>query len=262
LRNLEKENPTYARPQNVALIGAFLSFTIGGMCMVIANEATPHTAFLDNPLTLFCIFVSVASFAFALIPKIFNWGWKARYFGISMIYLTSVSLLGLIPWLCIVLYSAQHLWMRLIILVGYAVPIILWCRRFAKFYAKIFANQVWHDFIYREDTDAVYYMQKNDNWLVEKRYKLAIFPSGIATVAPVALAFVLVPFIKIVNSQTGLPFAHTFLSVAGLPIIMTFLGLGMRGFLVFYYYPWKIKQATGKDVYVDMVTKTTPPKIR
>jgi hypothetical protein len=34
----------------------------------------------------------------------------------------------------------------------------------------------------------------------------------------------------------------------------------MRGYLVFYYYPWKIKKETGKEVYVDMVTKTASLK--
>jgi MFS family permease len=262
LRNLANENPPYACPQNVALVGATLPILLGGICAVIANAATPEIAIFNNPLALFCIFLSGAACVFAFVPKIFKWDWRARYFGISMIYLASASLLGIIPWLCMVLYSSQPGWVRLFFLLAYALPIIWWCRRFLVFYRNLILNNVWRDFIYKEDDDAIYYIQRNDNWLIEKRYKLAMFPSNALTVVPLALAFVLVPFMKFVNAHIGLPFAHTFLTVAGLPIIMIFLGFGMRGYLIFYFYPWKIKKATGKEVYVDMVTKTAAPKIK
>jgi hypothetical protein len=260
LRNLDKENPLFARPQSVAPIGAVLPFILGGMCALLASEATPHIPISGNPLALFCICLSVASLISALMPKIFGWDWRTKYFGFSTVYLASASLLGVIPLLCIVLYSSLPLWARLSLLCGYAGTIILWCRRFVLFYRRVCSNKVLRDILYVEDIDAVYYSQKNDNWLIEKKFKLKQFPSNIVILISLGLAFILVPFIHAVKDIVGLPFPHMFLTVGSFPVIMAVLGLAMRGYLVFYYYPWKIKKETGKEVYVDMVTKTASLK--
>jgi hypothetical protein len=262
LRNLDKENPLFARPQSVAPIGALLPFILGGMCAFLASEATPQVPFFDNPLALFCVGLSVTALVSAFVPKIFNWDWRTKYFGFSTIYLASASLLGIIPWLCIVLYSTLPLWTRLFLFFGYAAIVIQWCRRFVLFYRRIFADKALRNIIYVEDSDAIYYSQKNDNWLIDKKFKLKQFPSNTVVLISVGLAFLLLPFVRSVKHLVGLPFPYTFLTIGSLPVIMTVLGLTVRGYLVFYYYPWKIKKETSKEVYVDMVTNTSPLKTK
>lgn len=261
LRNLDQENPEFARPQRVAPIGAVLPFLLGGMCAFLASEATPNIPYSDNLLSLFCMYLSAASIASALIPKIFNWDWRTKFFGFSTVYLASASLLGIVPWLCVVMYSSLPAWGRTFIIFAYAVPISWWCTRFLRFYRQIYADRTLREYLYIEDGDVIYYSQKNDNWLIEKKFKFKQFPPNAVILLSLGLAFILVPFFRIAKTFVGVPFPHMFLTIASFPLVLTVLGLTMRGCLVFYYLPWKLKTATGKEVYVDMVTKTPPPRI-
>jgi hypothetical protein len=260
LRNLDKENPPFARPQHMVVICAILPFLIGGMCAIIASEATPRRPWISTPLSIFCLCLCPAALATACLPKIFNWDWRAKYFGFSTIYFSSASLLGIIPWLCLLLYSHLALWERALLLIYYFAPTIWWCRRFIKYYRDIYSNKELRNIVYVEESDAVYYLQKNDNWLIEKKYKFNIFPSNLLVIIPPALAFLLAPWMRIVKAHIGLPFPFAFLTIAGLPFVMMILGLTMKCYLVFFYYPRKIKSETGKEVYVDMVRRTFPLK--
>lgn len=228
------------------------------MCALLASEATPNIPFSENKLSLFCITLSVASIVSALIPTIFQWDWRTKYFGLSAIHLASASLLGIIPWLCIVFYSALPLWARLVFFCLYATPIVLWCRRFARVYHHIYLDKMLREHVFIEDADAIYYSQRNDNWMIEKKFKFKQFPSNAIILFSVGGAFLQVPYFRLIKTFFGLPFPHMFLTIISIPITLTVLGLATRAYLVFYYYPWLIKKATGKEVYVDMVTKSDP----
>lgn len=260
MRNLDKENPLIAHPQSLVLVGALLAFLLGGMCSILASEATPTIGLLGNPLAIFCLCVSAAAVICCLVPKIFRWNWRAQYFGFSTLLLASVSLLGIIPWLCLVLYSALSPMTRFFIFCAYIAINFWWCRRFVLFYGRIFSEKILRDFVYLEEIDAVYYSQKNDNCLMEKRFRFRQFPSAAAVLIPFVSAFLLVPFSHTINVLVGLPFALSFLTVGSLPITLMILGLTTRGLLIFYFYPWKIKKQTGKIVYVDLLTKTAMPR--
>jgi hypothetical protein len=56
----------------------------------------------------------------------------------------------------------------------------------------------------------------------------------------------------------GIPFIHIFLAIFATPLNLMFLGLSTKGWLVFYFYPTKIKRETNKSVYVDISSQ--PPK--
>lgn len=114
--------------------------------------------------------------------------------------------------------------------------------------------------LYFEDDDVVYYSQKSDVWLVEKKFKFEQWPSIFLFATSIGIAFILILFLPALNKFVALPFPFIFLTIAGFPIVLMILGLSTRCFLVFYYYPCKIKIETGKEVYVDMVTKHIPPK--
>jgi hypothetical protein len=109
--------------------------------------------------------------------------------------------------------------------------------------------------LYSEEKDAVYYLQKGDVWLMEKKFKFYQIPSGYLFVVAMVLSFLCVPFARALSRSAGLPFVHILLTVMSLPIILMCTGLATRAYLIFYYYPWRIKRATAKDVYVDMSTK-------
>jgi hypothetical protein len=48
------------------------------------------------------------------------------------------------------------------------------------------------------------------------------------------------------------------LAIFATPLNLMFLGLSTKGWLVFYFYPSKIKRETNKPVYVDISSR--PPK--
>jgi hypothetical protein len=79
-------------------------------------------------------------------------------------------------------------------------------------------------------------------------------PSIIIFIAPMVIAFLLTPFMSSVTHWVGMPFTYVFLAVSAIPINLLCLGVATKGFLIFYYYPWKIKRLTGKTVFVDMAT--------
>jgi hypothetical protein len=261
LKNLDG-NPSFAHPQQMAVICAILPFLLGAMGAVIAHEATPRRGWSSTPLSLFCLGLCPIAVVSAFLPRIFKWDWRTKYFGFSAIHFSSASLLGLIPWLAILLYGRLSPWENALLLIYYIVPNVWWCYRFVSYYRRIYSNPDSRDMVYVEESDAVYYCQKNDNWLIEKKYKFKIFPSSLLIVGPLVVAFLLVPWAPVVKAHIGLPFPHAFLAVACLPIVMMVLGLTTKCYLVFYRYPRKITLATGKAIYVDMVTRTIPLRKR
>jgi hypothetical protein len=260
VKDLDKENSPFARPQSIAFIGAGLPFLLGGMCSILASTAAPKIPFFDNPISVFCIWLFAIAPIMALVPKIFKWDWRTKYFGFLSFYVACASLLGVIPWLCILVYSALPSGAKLVVLFAYAIPIFWWCRRFILYYRQIFRDPKIYNFVYLEEVDVVYYSQKNDNSLIERKCGLKQFPSSLAITAPMALALLLIPFSRGLKDLVGLSFIFTFLTIGTLPITLSFLGLTTRGFLVFYFYPWKIKRRTGKEVYVDLLIKTAMPR--
>ena len=90
--------------------------------------------------------------------------------------------------------------------------------------------------------------------MLEEKLKFNQTPTAMMFIGPMAMAFLLVLFIGPITRVVGVPFTHIFLAVGGVPIVLWALGATTRGFLIFYYFPWKLKRATGKNVYVDMAS--------
>ena len=236
-------------------MGFTASFLIGGMEWLIASDAAPEMPFHADPLSIFCVTVMLASCVLALLSKVNRWDWQARYFGLVVFYMGTFSLLGVIPFLCIVLYGNLSEFKRLLLFVSYSTTVVWWCRRFVLFYRMIMAGK-WE--IYIEDEGAVYYLQKNDKWLLDKKYKFAQIPSMVLFLIMLCLALLSFPFSRTVSSSVGLPVMYVFMATGLFPFVLMVLGSMTRGFLIYYYYPGKIRKSTGKDVYVDLVTKTLP----
>lgn len=252
MKNLDCLNPEIARPRTFASLGALLPFLLGILCLPFAFSAAPSRPFSDNFLAIFCAGLSVIAFFLMLIPPIFRWDWRSKYFGAPLLCLGSIGLIGIVPWLSIVFFSSLPFWTRLVIFGTYSVSIAFWCRRFVVYYRHVFIDGDLRRFLYEENEDAIYYLQQNDKTLLEKKRKLDQIPHNRTFIVFMALAFLMAPFASSLVRLVGIPFIHIFLTVAGLPITLMSAGLAVRGYLIFYYYPWKLKRSTGKDVYVLM----------
>lgn len=165
------------------------------------------------------------------------------------------------PWLSIVFFSNLPGWIRLLLLGAYSASVVFWCRRFVVYYRQVFFDGNLRRFLYEENDDAIYYLQQGDKTLFEKTLKLDQVPPNLVFVLFMGLAFLMTPFASKLTRLVGIPFIHIFLTVAGLPITLMCLGLAVRGYLIFYYYPWQLKRTTGKEVYVLMATATREERV-
>ena len=254
MRDLDAINPQIARPNTLTSYLFFLPFFSGLGGWALATGAAPTVAYEDNALAVFSIRLLIGSLILAPLPWLLKWDWRSRYFGSGAFLLGSAALVGLIPLLCIVLYGRLPRvlsWGFLLFEMGL---IVWWCRRFVLLYRRIFADTELWKRIYVEESDVVYYLQRADKWAMEEKFKVSQMPSTMLTLLPMIIAFLLVPFMSSVTRFVGVPFTHIFLTIAGIPIVLLCLGGATRGYLIFYYYPWKIKRATGKNVYVDMAS--------
>ena len=112
--------------------------------------------------------------------------------------------------------------------------------------------------MYEEESDAVYYIRSGDEFLIDKYYKFSQMPRDRYFALFIVIALLMTPVMDAVCAFVGAPFVHIFLLVAMLPVSWMSFGFATRGFLIFYFYPTKIKRKTGKDVYVDLVSKHRP----
>jgi hypothetical protein len=231
---------------------AFLPFLLGVLCIPLAFSAAPSLPFARNYLALFCAAQSVLSLAFILIPRLFKWDWRAKYFGVSLLYVGSVSIVGIVPWLAIVMFGDLPIWTRFLIFSAYFGSIVWWCGRFVTYYRGVFSDKNRSCAIYEEDADAIYYRQQTDTDLIENGGQLAQTPSNLSFLIFIFLGIAVTPFAVKLGRSIGIPPIHIFLTISSLPIVLLCLGLGVRGYLIFYYYPWRLKRETGKDVYVVM----------
>lgn len=254
MKNLDLLNPEIAQPRTFASLIAVLPFLLGLVCLPLAFDAAPSRSFAGNFLAIGCAGQSVIALFLIFIPRIFLWDWRSKYFGTPLLYVGSVGLVGIVPWLSIVFFSNLPIWTRLLLFGAYTATIIWWCRRFVIYYRRIFSEEPLRRILYEEDDDAIYYLQQGDKFLFEKRLKLEQMPTNEVFVCFAVLALLSTPFAQQLRSLAGIPFIHIFLTILGLPIILMCLGLAVRGYLIFYYYPWRLKQLTGKEVYVLMAT--------
>jgi hypothetical protein len=257
LRNLDAINLNIAKPRYSLPAGSFLMVFMGATGIALAQGAAPKVPFMENPIILLCLVLLLLAILLAPLAWLFNWGWKAQQFGSGFFGFSSTAMVAWIPILSVVLYSKVPLWMSLVYVAINLAWTIWWCRRFVLFYRHIYADlELWAK-LYVEESDAVYYTQRTDVWLVEKKYKFESFPSGFLFVIAMVAGFIIPLSMPAVMHAIGLPFTHIVLAIGAAPISVAVLGLSTKGVLVFYYYPSKIKSKTGKDVYVDMVTPRT-----
>jgi hypothetical protein len=254
LRDLDALNFAAKSTKSVFAFSLIIPLMMGLVTWALANGAALGVSLYDNYLEI----IGVSMMAYAIIalpiPYLFKWNWETKYFGAGIFHMASGSILGIAPLLCILQYSSLPILARLILTLLESVVIIWWCYRFLKIYRSIYENKNLFNYIYKEEPKAIYYSQVADRKVIEEILKFDLYPKSSYFVAPFLAAFSLTPFASSVTQFFGLPFIHVFLSIAATPLNMMFLGASTKMWLVFHFYPMKIKKETGKPVYVDMST--------
>jgi hypothetical protein len=121
-----------------------------------------------------------------------------------------------------------------------------------KIYRDIYHDKFLFHYIYTEEPAAIYYLQQADKKVIDKIFKFHQFPSSKFCGLSLLAAFALTPFATSLSKFAGLPFIHIFLAVGATPLNLMFLGLSTKMWLIYYFYPMKIRKETKKPVYVDM----------
>lgn len=218
----------------------------------LATGAAPEKPTHENYLALLGLGIASIAALSLPIPYLFRWNWETKYFGAGIFSLSSGSIIGLYPILCIAQYSSLPALARLVLVLLEGILIVRWCLRFSDAYKIIYHDKNLFNCIYTEELSAVYYSQQADKKIAGKILKFSVFPEPKYFIAAGLLAFSLIPFATPASQFIGIPFTHIFLAVFATPLNLMFLGLSMKGWLVFYLYPKKIKNETNKPVYVDI----------
>jgi hypothetical protein len=252
LRELDTTNPAIARPSRSCALGAIIPLILGASSLALADGAAPELGILRNPVSILACFALLVGVTLLIIPPLFKWDWRSSYFGVSLAVLGFLMLLGIVPCLSIVLYSTLPIAVRVVVLIFYLSGHILWAIRFVTFYRKVEKDPEPWAMLYQVDHDAVYYVQKADVYLIDKKFKFNQFPTTFSFAVSMLIGFALIPFMNAITRSVGLPFTHIFLAIVAFPISLMGLGFATRAWLVFFHFPAKIKRATGKRTYVDM----------
>ncbi len=255
MRNLDTINPVILRPSRFTSISACIVLMLALVSAPLAYGGAPRVPFFENLVVLLLSAVLAMAMILALLSAVFRWGWKARYYGFSFLCAAGISFLGIVPFLVAVLYGDAPYWAKLIIILVYGGSHYFWCRKFTVVYKNIFNDENLRSTIYEEEGDAVYYMRRGDEFLLDKHYKFSQTPRDWYFVIFIVIALLMAPMMQAISAFLGLPFVHIFLLVAMLPVSWMGIGFAVRGFLIFYLYPGKIKKATGKEVFVDLASK-------
>ncbi len=255
MRDLDTINPDLLKPSRFATISAGILFLFVLVSVPLAYGAAPEVPLFENLIVLFIGAALAISLVLAFISVIFRWGWKAKYYGVFSLSVASISFMAVVPCLGVVLYGRAPFWLRILVVFIYGFSHFFWCRQFYVLYQNVFGDEALRRVMFEEEMDAIYYMRRGDNFLLEKYFNFSQMPRDLYFVIFVALACFMVPVMDVASAFVGVPFVHIFLIVAMLPVSWMSIGLAFRAYLIFYFYPSRIRRDTGKDVYVDLASK-------
>lgn len=251
MRNLDEVNAVAKSTKHVFIISLIIPFGMGFGAWAVAAGAAPAVPLRDNYLEILALCIMALTILSVPVPFIFRWNWETKYFGAGLLLFGSGSIIGIYPILCIAQYSSLPLIIRIAVVLSETLLILWWCSRFVRLYRKIYADKKMFRYIYAEEANAVYFLQQADKNIVEKKFKFNQLPGTKLTALPMVLALAMIPFASSVSRFSGVPFVHVFLSISMPAVTLMFLGLSTKAWLVFCYYPAKIRKETNKPVYLD-----------
>lgn len=254
MKDLDSINPTFMRPSSFSKVAAFGVLLLTLVSVPFASGPAPDVPLKSNPIVVMLFVMLLGSLGLLIMPLVSKWDWRTKYFGSSALCMVSFSLFTLIPCVVLFLYGRAPVVIDLFIAGVYAICHLSWCGKFSAIYRQVYENDELRKIVYHEEFDAIYYSQRGDKFLLEEFYKFSQSPRDRYFVFSVVVACLLIPIMDQVSEFMGIPFAHIFLMVGALPASLMFTGLATRSYLIFYKYPAKLRKATGKDVYVDLVS--------
>lgn len=253
MRNLDKINLALLSPSRTTVWTSIFPLFAGLFSLALAGQTVPGPLW-GNPLQIVGLVVFLVACLGFLVPWLFKWDWQAKFFGVSFIFLGTLSLICIVPFLLLVFYGESWWFFRFFIFLSYFLMHAAWCYRFIVFYRDIAESNELFSILYVEEEDAVYFFQEVDRYLIEKIFKFRQIPPDLFFAVPIVFAVSTSFAIEAVKELFGLSFVHIFMAIAGLPVSLMCFGIATKAVLVFYYYPMKIRSRTGKRVYVDMNT--------
>lgn len=256
MRNLHEINVITKSTRHIFLISLIISIFMGCGAWALASGVTTNPPHDKNNLEIFAIAIILISILSLPLSFSFQWTWETKYFGLGLFPFSTGALMGIYPLLCIVLYSSLPIFIRIIIATIQFTLIIKWCKRFFDIYKKIYHNNNLFSHIYEIESDAVYFSQRADQDVLSRIFKFQQFPRSPVFITFLAISLCLAPYSLEISQFLGVPFIHIFLAIAATPLNLLFLGLCTKMWLVYYFYPMKIKRNSGMSVYVDM---SSPP---
>lgn len=254
MKDLDSINPAFMRPSSFSKIAALGALLLTLISIPFASAPAPNVPLRSNPIVLVLFVMLLVSLGLLIMPFISKWDWRARYFGSSALCIVSFSIFTLIPCVVLLLYGRAPLAIDILVIGVYTVCHVFWCRKFFTIYNQVYENEELRKIVYHEESDAIYYSQRGDKYLLEKFYKFSQSPQDRYFVCSVILACALIPVMDQVREFMGIPFPHIFLMIGALPVSLMFAGLVVRSYLIFYKYPAKLRKEIGKEVYVDLVS--------
>jgi hypothetical protein len=253
LKDLDEINVAAKSTRSIFLISLILPVMMGFISWALVNGANTRPD-ERNPVMTSVFVLIVLALTAVPISFLFKWDWRARYYGLSLFGIASVSCLGVYPLLCIVVFGHLPLVLRYSLLGAEIAVICFWCSRFIRIYDHIYRSPELFKKIYVEDQDVVYFLQQGDKKVVEHRLKFVQVPESKYFFICFIVALLLCAVGNRLSEILGVPFVHIFLAVSMAPIPVTFFGFATKMWLLFFVYPRKIKKNTGKSTYVDMVS--------
>lgn len=252
MTTLCEANRAAGSTKRIFSLSLIIPLFMGLMMWALALGAAPELPFLENYLAI--IGVAISGLAMFIFPAsyLFKWNWESKYYGSFLFPFATGLVLGVCPMLCITLYGTLPLFLPAGILLLEIIGATWWSWRIVELYKGIFRSKNLFYSIYVEKKDAIYYYLQVDKSVVENTIHLRICPPSIYFIPSVLLAFLILPFALSVSKFVGVPFTHIIMAIIGAPLNLLFIGICTKCWLVFYFYPKKLNQETGKKVYVDM----------
>lgn len=258
MRDLDSINSAFLTQKQILYVSAFLLFAMSSLGFPLAYGVAPNVPAVKNPIVLLVFAGMGSSIILAMGASFLRFGWRAEFYGMSFLCFASVSFLGVVPVFAVVLYGGAPYSVKAIIILIYGATHWLWCRRFLILYEQVFGDEDLRRVVYEEDADAIYCIRAGEKFILNKYYKFSQMPRDRYFAGSVCVGILMIPIMKPVCAFIGAPFVHIFLIITALPISCMSLGCALRGFLIFYLYPAKLKRTTGKNVYVDLISKHRP----
>jgi hypothetical protein len=248
LKNLDEINHILGSSRKVFLIALIIPIFVGFLGWALATGAVPGHPLWGNYLGVSGLSLAIIAMFALPISYFIKWNWEAKYFGAFLFPFSTGSLMAIYPLLCIVQYGKFSIIVRVSIFVICVAINGWWCIRIIKLYSDLGEDEIFNK-IYLEESTEIYYLKKEDEKFLSMQRANYFIPEGKLFVLSMFLALGCLFFSM--SKFTGLPSVHLFLAIISFPIGMLFLGVSTKCFLVFYFYPNKIRCKTGKKVYID-----------